>query len=1030
MAGRRGPTFSLILLIGAAVTGLTVGAAFMIVVLVTTSYEARLVEEFRNKINATGAEITADIGSRLRLVRQRLSELAQDNGIRVPLMLDVDFQLTERLADYHDNPKGAVFYIRKESGHEVFGSDTRSGAMSPERVPQTLFGLKDSGEMVELADGGLVFVHSVAVSRRADQLGLAVSAYDVRTLLKEALQGPEVSGSRVLLSDAEGFIDLTSNEVFTSFDEGARWAGLENNLSVRLGEEEGVLVGLASFPGMYYFASTENLRQASSEGAFLVVVIPLAVTALGLMVSGIIAGWIVRPLRHLTRFARDMAEGGVSNAQPFKATRISEIDVFANSLLGVVSTQKRAERRIQRSFESLETILNNMDAVVYISDIQTHELLFINNAAKEVTGEIKTEGQLCWQVMHSGQTGPCPFCTNEQLVTADNQPAGIVVWEHSDERRGRWFECRDQAVSWIDGRLVRMEVATDITGRKAAEKELTLSATVFHRAYEAVMVADGNWRIEKVNRAFSEITGFQEHEVIGSRPDFLLADHSQGVLNGEMQAALEQSGAWEGEIRSRRKNGEVFHEWLSVTLLRDTEGRPARYVSLFSDISKRKEQERKISQQANFDFLTGLPNRFLFNDRLDMALSIAKRDGRRLGLLFIDLDRFKYVNDTLGHEVGDDLLREAARRLRSEVRESDTVARLGGDEFTVIVRDFRRIEPVELMAEAILGSLSQPYLLGEHEVHASASIGITVYPNDGSERDVLLRNADNAMYRAKERGRNDYQFYTSEMNTEAQRRRVLENALYKALENGELFIQYQPIVWLDTGELRGVEALLRWRHPELGLISPAEFIPLAEDTGLIRGIGAWVLKEACTQAAIWRRDLNPDFKVSVNLSSRQMKRSDMAKLVAEILERAGLPADALVLEITESLLMSDDPDISVDLLAIQSMGVALAVDDFGTGYSSLSYLKHLPVEILKIDRSFVRDLPEDSEDAALVQAILSIADSLGLRVVAEGVETEQQAEFLREHGCELAQGYLFSRPVDAADLHIPANKSISRSLIA
>ena len=1030
MAGRKGPRFSLILLIGAAVTGLTVGAAFMIVVLVTSSYEARLGEEFRNKIHATGAEIAADIDSRLRLVRQRLSQLAQDNGIRVPLMLDVDYQLSERLTEYHDNPKGTAFYIRKVPGGEVFASGTPSGVMDPDEVPRALFDIRDSGQMVELADGSLVFVHSVVVTRRSDVLGRAVSAYDLRALLREALQGPEFGGSRILLSEADRFVDLTSDEVFSSFDEGPSWAGLENNLSVRLGEEEGVLVGLTSFPGMYYFASTENLRRASSEGAFLVVVIPLAVTALGLMVSGVIAGWIVRPLRHLTQFARNVADGDVSDAQPFKATRISELDVFANSLLGVVSSQKRAEKRIQRSFESLETILNNMDAVVYISDIQTHELLFINNAAKEITGEANPAGKRCWQVMHRGQTGPCSFCTNQQLVAADDKSAGTVVWEHADTDSGLWFECRDQAVSWIDGRLVRMEVATDITGRKVAEKELTLSATVFDRAYEAVMVADVNWRIEKVNRAFSEITGFSEQEVMGLRPDFLLADHSQGVLNGEMQEALEQSGAWEGEIRSRRKNGEIFHEWLSMTLLRDREGEPARYVSLFSDITKRKEQERKISQQANFDFLTGLPNRFLFNDRLDMALSIAKREGRRLALLFIDLDRFKYVNDTLGHEVGDDLLREASRRLRSEVRESDTVARLGGDEFTVIVRDFRRIEPVELLAEAILGSLSLPYLLGEHEVHASASIGITVYPNDGSEREVLLRNADNAMYRAKERGRNDYQFYTSEMNNEAQRRRVLENALYKALENDELFIQYQPIIWLESGELRGVEALLRWRHPELGLISPEEFIPLAEDTGLIRGIGAWVLEEACTQAARWRQELNPDFKISVNLSSRQMKRSDMAKLVAEILERAGLPARALILEITESLLMSDDPDISVDLLAIQAMGVALAVDDFGTGYSSLSYLKHLPVEILKIDRSFVNELPEDSEDAALVQAILSIAESLGLKVVAEGVETLEQAEFLREHGCELAQGYLFSRPMDAEDLQIQTSKTVSHSLTA
>jgi len=1030
MAGRRGPRFSLILLIGAAVTGLTVGAAFLIVVMVTSSYEARLTSEFRKKIQATGAEISADIDGRLRLARQRLSQLAQDNGIRVPLMLDVEYQLAERLAHYHDNPKGVIFFIRKTSGEGVFRSDGLGGPQSERQAMDAVFDTGDSGHMVQLVSGALSFVHAVPVTRRADRLGTAASAYDVRVMMREALKGQGLGRSRVLLSKADQFVDLVTEEVFSSFTEGDRWAGLEDLLTVRFGDEEGVLVGLSSFPGMYYFASTETLQQASAEQAFLVVMIPLAVTALGLMVSVVIAGWIVRPLRYLTNFARDIALGKVSDEQPFRTSRIGELEVFAKSLLDVVSSQKRAEQSIQRSFQSLVTILNNMDAVVYISDMQTHELLFINNKAKEITGEESPEGKPCWQVMHSGQSGPCDFCTNQRLLNAENESAGIVVWELSDSRSGRWFECRDQAVAWIDGRLVRMEVATDITGRKAVEKELSLSATVFDRAYEAVMVADADWRIEKVNRAFTDITGFQERDVKGSRPEFLVADQSAGLIRAEMQAALERSGAWEGEIRSRRKNGDVFHEWLSVTLLRDENDRPTRYVSLFSDITKRKEQERKISQQANFDFLTGLPNRFLFNDRLDMALSIAKRDGLRLALLFIDLDRFKHVNDTLGHEVGDDLLREASRRLRSEVRDSDTVARLGGDEFTVIIRDFRRIEPVELLAESILGSLSKPYLLGEHEVHASASIGITVYPNDGTERDVLLRNADNAMYRAKERGRNDYQFYTSEMNTEAQRRRVLENALYKALENQELFVQYQPIIWLDTGELRSVEALLRWRHPELGLISPQEFIPLAEDTGLIRSIGNWVLEQACLQAAVWRREFNPGLKVSVNLSGRQMKRANMAETLSGILQRVGLPADALILEITESLLMSDDPDISADLLSIQSMGVMLAVDDFGTGYSSLSYLKHLPVEMLKIDRSFVMDLPDDSEDAALVQAILSIAESLGLMVVAEGVETGEQAQFLRDHGCQLAQGYLFNRPMNAGDLEFSGGKRLGRTLTA
>ena len=750
--------------------------------------------------------------------------------------------------------------------------------------------------------------------------------------------------------------------------------------------------------------------------ARLTLVVPVLALLLGTLASIVVAGWIVQPLQGLSRFSRALAEGRVSEVPVFEGSRIGEIDEALASLLGVVSTQKASEERIQQSFDSLEEILNNMDAVVYIADIQDHELLFVNNRAKLLSGQFSIDGRNCWQVMHPEQGGPCRFCTGKRLLNDDGEPGGIVISEFSDQRSGRWFECRDQAVRWIDGRVVHLQIATDITERKAVENELSLSATVFDRAYEAVMVADAQWRVEKVNRAFCEITGYVEGEVVGKTPDYLLGPEMQQVLDEEVKHALDLRGAWEGEVSSRRKNGEVFEQWLSVTLLRDAKRRPLRYVSLFTDITKRKEAEQKIRQQANFDFLTGLPNRYLFNDRLDMALGAAAREDRRLALFFIDLDRFKHVNDTLGHGKGDDLLREAARRLQAEMRGSDTVARLGGDEFTLIVRSFRRIESVELKAESVLASLSRPYILGEHEVHASASIGITVFPNDGTDRDVLLRNADDAMYRAKERGRNDFQFYTAEMNTESQRRRVLESALYKAQERDELFIEYQPVVRLDSGRLQGVEALLRWRHPELGIVQPEEFIPLAEDTGLIRPIGAWVLQEACRQVGRWRREAGEDYSVSINLSSRQMKRSDMARQVADVLQEAGLPPQALTLEITESLLMTDDSEVSVDLLAIQEMGVTLAVDDFGTGYSSLSYLKHLPVAVMKIDRSFIKGLPDDSDDGALVQAILSIADSLGLRVIAEGVETERQACFLRERGCDFAQGYLYSRPLNGDEL--------------
>jgi diguanylate cyclase (GGDEF)-like protein len=433
-------------------------------------------------------------------------------------------------------------------------------------------------------------------------------------------------------------------------------------------------------------------------------------------------------------------------------------------------------------------------------------------------------------------------------------------------------------------------------------------------------------------------------------------------------------------------------------------------MAVFSDITKRKQDEAKIWRQANYDALTELPNRNLFKDRLDQAMHAAHREGWQLALLFIDLDRFKAVNDTLGHAAGDLLLQQVAKRLLTCVREMDTVARLGGDEFTVLLSDIDNRAEIEGIADKIVAALAAPFDLDEREAFVSGSIGITLYPHDASDMETLLRCADSAMYSAKAAGRNTYRYYTGEMNEATQRRLQLESDLRRAVDRNELALHYQPILHQD-GAIAGAEALLRWQHPALGFVSPDEFIPLAEETGTIIEIEQWVMRRACIDTQSWQSLTDSDFFISVNISSMQCKSDVCRQTLHEILAESCLPAHQLKLEITERVMM-ENTDYVIGLLnEVKAMGIRLAVDDFGTGYSSLSYLKQFPVDVLKIDRAFISGLPDDSDDVVLVQAIIAMAHSLNLQVVAEGVETAAQLEFLQRHGCDLIQGFYYSRPL-------------------
>ena len=555
-------------------------------------------------------------------------------------------------------------------------------------------------------------------------------------------------------------------------------------------------------------------------------------------------------------------------------------------------------------------------------------------------------------------------------------------------------------------------IKEDITQRKEDEKQLRLASTVFQTATEAVMISDKNNLIVAVNQAFTLITGYQEAEVIGKDPALLSSGNHDANFYKQMNNEIKATGKWQGEICNRRKNGEVYYEWLSITALKNKLGELESFVSLFSDITKRKKAEDKIYHQANYDFLTGLANRSLFIDRFEQSITAATRENKSIALLFIDLDGFKSVNDNFGHSKGDLLLKYAAQRIKNAVRASDSVARLSGDEFAVMLCGDNDIYSNEKVATKILTELSIPFQLTEKEAYVSASIGIAIFPDDGYLSEDLLAKADSAMYKAKEKGKNNIQFFTKEMELKAQQRKSLEVELRQAIKNNELVLHYQPIHELETGRVASAEALVRWLHPQRGLISPVEFIPLAEDIGFITDIGDWVLAQACKQAKIWQTQLNFAPKISVNISAVQLHRSDFFDKLKHELAQSELPPELLTLEMTESLLIDEDDGTLAKLEAIRTFGVALSIDDFGTGYSSLSYLKRFPINILKIDRAFIKDITTNSEDEALTCAILSIAKSLNLKVVAEGVEEKAQCEILAKHNCHFVQGFLFSKPID------------------
>jgi diguanylate cyclase (GGDEF)-like protein/PAS domain S-box-containing protein len=548
--------------------------------------------------------------------------------------------------------------------------------------------------------------------------------------------------------------------------------------------------------------------------------------------------------------------------------------------------------------------------------------------------------------------------------------------------------------------------------RKAAEESLRLAGSIYASSSEGMVVVDAQNHIIAINPAFTEITGYVLQEVEGLDPKILKSSRHDAAFFQAMWAEILHSGRWQGEIWCRRKNGEVYAEWLIINTIYNEDQSVFRRVGLFSDITARKESDDLIWRQANFDQLTGLPNRRMFYDRLEQEIKHAQRTNEPLALMFLDLDRFKEINDALGHDMGDVLLQQVTARLISCVREADTVARLGGDEFTIILRNLGDTDSLSRIAQTIVQKITEPFVLEMETTYISVSIGITLYPSHAAEIEALIKNADQAMYAAKSEGRNRYNYFTPAMQNAVKTRMRLANDLRMALENNEFYLQYQPIVELATGCVRKAEALLRWQHKTLGIVSPAEFIPVAEDTGLIIEIGDWVFRQAMQQVSVWRERFHPSFQISVNKSPVQF-RSENASHDEWIayLHKLLLSGDSLVIEITEGLLMDNRPVISEKMLQFRDAGIQVSLDDFGTGYSSLSYLKKFDIDYLKIDQSFVRNLASGSEDMALCEAIIVMAHKLGIKVIAEGIETVEQRDLLAAADCDYGQGYLYSRPL-------------------
>ncbi len=677
-----------------------------------------------------------------------------------------------------------------------------------------------------------------------------------------------------------------------------------------------------------------------------------------------------------------------------------------------ISTLRQTQQQLQTSEEKFAKAFHASPDALSITRLRDGMLLEANLGFTRITGYPAHE-VLKHNTLDLGLwVDPADRQRLLQRLEQDGSVQQLPAWICTRGGQQRLCEFTAQTLL-VDGEPCALIIARDISEHMQMQERLQQAATVFESTAEGVMITDLEQRITAINRAFSAITGYSESEALGQSPQLLATGKPNPEFDAQIHASLERDGHWQGELWCRRKNGEAYPTWMTISAVRNGGNRVSHHVAVFADISSLKHAQARLDYQAHHDPLTGLPNRMLFENRLQLALDEAQVEQRHGAVLFLDLDRFKHINDSLGHPVGDQLLQGIARRLREQLRGVDTVARRGGDEFIVLIPGVQHASDVERVAGKLMGAFEQPFHAGGHELFMSSSMGISLFPEHGEDVASLVKNADSAMYQAKARGRNRIEFYTPELSVQATERMLLEHDLRRAIERGELQLYYQPKQCLDSGRLVGAEALLRWHHPERGEISPERFVAIAEENGSILELGDWVLQEACRQLGRWQRDYQPFGSLAVNLAGPQLRQPQLVERIRTLLAAEQLAPSSLQLEITETFVMNQKEEALPVLRALKELGLQLAIDDFGTGYSSLSHLKRLPIDILKIDQSFVAGLPDDPDDAAITRAIIALGRSLQLTVIAEGVETKSQERFLAFEGCQQIQGYVLSRPLSA-----------------
>ena len=769
----------------------------------------------------------------------------------------------------------------------------------------------------------------------------------------------------------------------------------------------------------YDLSAQMEMERSKLRGSF---VLPgLMLVALLLVLYLLIWLYVAKPLANLQAAALQLARDGHAPLLPVQGLRetravceaFNTMQQQLQQMLAELAELAERERRATRLAMEQEALLQASPDLLFELSADGRYLQVWSHTASDklVSPRDMLLGKYVHEVMPAEQAAVVAQVLLEALRDGESFGRQIMLALPDGVH---WFELSAARKLSPGGNESCIIVSRDITQRRRDEEALALWARVMAAAHNGILITDGQQRIIEVNAAFTRITGYTLDDVRGQRPSVLSSGRHDAAFYQQLWQQIAHSGHWQGEIWNRRKDGVIFPEWQSISCVRGDDGQISHYISVFSDISSQKESEEYIRRLAYYDNLTGLANRALLGDHAAQALTMLRAHHTTLALMFIDLDRFKNINDTLGHSVGDLLLQEVGRRLAALVRERDTLSRLGGDEFIVLLPETGEAEAAH-WAEQVVAQLSRPYQIAGYDMVVTPSIGIAMAPTDGDTLEVLLRSADAAMYRAKDEGRNGFRFFASHMQQRTVNRLRLEADLRNAISQGELLLHYQPQCTLD-GQLVGVEALVRWQHPALGMIAPGEFIPLAEESGLVVPLGSWVMAEAIRQLAAWREAGVAVPQVAVNLSALQFRQPQLVQQVQDCLQQAGVPAACLELELTESVVLND-PDEALALMErLHALGVRLSIDDFGTGYSSLNYLRRFPIDRLKIDRSFILDLDNDPRGAAIVEAIVSLSRSLGFVTIAEGVETAHQLAQLRRLHCDEVQGYYYARPMSAPQL--------------